>query len=522
MTNNKVILEDKIRFSDSALWKEQKKYYGEKGIEAWNDDVPFYITSNPFIARAYALMTIHFIQDYITQHPESIKSPFIILELGAGTGQFSFYFLKNLLAFQKELKLESVLIQYVMSDLSTRPFDFWEKHPALQDYLNCGVLDFSVYDLYHSDHILLHRSKKKITPLDIKNPLIIVANYLFDSVGTDVFSVSNGRIHESLVTIQTDENNNDNGRPKDWQKTEIIYTEVPIEKNYYHNEFDTILFDYQKSLTDTHFQFPIASLIALKNLQAFSNGRFLLLTSDKGCATVKELDNCNHPELDFHGSFSVMVNYHAMAEFLKKYQGQSITQSFRENIISGVFSCGFSFDDLLQFQFSAKQTIQGFSPTDYFIIYEHVTEHASTCSLEVMASYLNLSNWDPYVFDQFFDRLADLLDGGDAEVVSYLIEHMPLIAANFYYLPAAEDTFFHIGVFFQNIDRFDEALTYYHESLKYFGENDVTLFNMGMCFSSEDRDKEALVYFERAYAYNPEAHDAKEWVDKIKNKKRAS
>jgi len=518
MTKNKIILEDKIRFSQSKLWHEQKKYYGEKGIEAWNDDVPFYITSNPFIGYAYAQMTIHFIQDYIAQNPEAKNHPFIILELGAGTGQFSFYFLKNLLALQKALKLESILIKYVMSDITTRPFDFWEKHPALQDYLNSGVLDFAIYDLYHSEHIALHRSKKIISTSDIKNPLIIVANYLFDSVGTDVFSVTDGKINESLVTMQTDENNCDDSSPKDWQKVEISYTESPIEKSYYHNEFDEILFNYPKTLIDTHFQFPIASLIALKNLQTFSNNRFLLLSSDKGCATLAELDNCDHPELDFHGSFSVMVNYHAMGEFFKKHQGEFITQSFRENIVSGVFSCGFPLKNFLQFQVNAKQIIQGFSPADYFIIYEHFTENASSCSLEVMASYLNLSHWDPYVFDQFFDRLSDLAGEGDPEVVSYLVEHMHFIAQNVYHLPSSEDTFFHIGVFFQNIERFDEALIYYQDSLKFFGDNDVTLFNMGMCCHSEERDVDALNYFERAYACNPNALDAKEWIRKIQNR----
>lgn len=46
---NQVVIEEKIRFSQSMMWKDQKKYYDSKGIEAWNEDVPFYITSNPFI-----------------------------------------------------------------------------------------------------------------------------------------------------------------------------------------------------------------------------------------------------------------------------------------------------------------------------------------------------------------------------------------------------------------------------------------------------------------------------------------
>ena len=81
-----MIFEKNIPFSSSIIWGNQKDYYSEKGIQAWDDDVPFYITSNPYIAHSYAKMAIAFIQDWCDKNPDAKNHPFIFLELGAGTG----------------------------------------------------------------------------------------------------------------------------------------------------------------------------------------------------------------------------------------------------------------------------------------------------------------------------------------------------------------------------------------------------------------------------------------------------
>ena len=502
---SEIILENKIRFSQSIMWTAQKNYYDEKGINAWDEDVPFYITSNPYIARDYAQTAIRFMQDWVRKNPESTKHPFYLLELGSGTGQFSFYFLKYFTEIQKSLRLDNIKIRYVMSDITDSSFEFWKSHHALKPFVDSGVLKFTTYDLYKKDDL----------QLSIVNPLVIIANYLFDSVATDVFTVKNGELYESLVTIKTDDSNVKDGVPIDWKKVTIEHTENEIRDNYYHNEFDEILFNYRGDLADTSFQFPIASLNALKNLQALCNNQFLLLTSDKGYTNLEELDDCDYPELDFHGCFSVMVNYHAIGEYLKRYGGEHIIQSFRENVVTGVFSSGFAWNDLPQLSYAAQKMIHGFSPTDYFLIYEHMIENYKQCSLEVLSSYLNLSAWDPHLFEQMSEYFCELASEGDPEIISYLTQHIHHVTDNFYFMSTADDTFFSVGIFFQNISQFERAIEYYQQSLNYFGQNDVVLFNIGMCLYSLERNEEAVTYLQSALALNAEAVDAKEWIETI-------
>ncbi|MCX7125058.1 MAG: SAM-dependent methyltransferase, partial [Gammaproteobacteria bacterium] len=268
----KITLENEIRFSESMIWNEQKKYYDSKGIDAWGEDVPFYITSNPFIGRQYAQIAIGFIQDWLKKNPGSEESPFYFLELGVGTGQFSFYFLKNLVELQSILELQHIKIRYVMSDITTKSFDFWKSHHCLKPFIESGILQFLEYDLYQSEKM----------PFEIKNPLVVIANYLFDSLSTDVFTVNDGQLFESLVTLNTNTSNLKNKKIIDWKKVDITYTEKPVHEKYYNNSFDEILLVYAKQLMESHFQFPAASLEALKNLQLHCSNQFLLLTSDKG------------------------------------------------------------------------------------------------------------------------------------------------------------------------------------------------------------------------------------------------
>ena len=78
-------IEKNQRFSRSHIWHAQRSFYDKKGADAWAKEVPFYITSNPFIANAYAKIIISFIKDCRSQ---GICDTFYLVELGAGPGLF--------------------------------------------------------------------------------------------------------------------------------------------------------------------------------------------------------------------------------------------------------------------------------------------------------------------------------------------------------------------------------------------------------------------------------------------------
>jgi len=62
-TSKNIIIEQNKALSESAIWEMQRQYFHKEGIHAWVNQVPFYITSNPFIANVYARIVLGFIRD---------------------------------------------------------------------------------------------------------------------------------------------------------------------------------------------------------------------------------------------------------------------------------------------------------------------------------------------------------------------------------------------------------------------------------------------------------------------------
>ena len=511
-----ITIESYKRFSDSSVWEAQREYYDTEGIDAWAGDVPFYVTSNPFIAHSYANMIVRFIQDWIATHPDATAHPFYILELGTGPGQFSYYLLKTLSDIQEKLRLKSIQFRYVMSDFTEKNIRFWESHGRLKPYIEKGILDFAKLDLEHDASLTLCKSGETLGPGTLSNPLIIIANYIFDTLKNDIFTVENGKLSESQVSMTTDNDNMVDGKPKDWEKVKVEHKALEITDSYYNDpNYDTVLADYKNGLTESHFLFPIATLDAMKRLKAISNGKMLVLSSDKGYSTVEEQDELEYPELAFHGSFSVMVNFDAIARYFKNNGGDAMLQIQREGITSAVFVNGIHFSDLPETTLALEQYIEGFSPGDYFVLHESLCDNPGKAKLEDMASLLSMSHWDPYSFDQVSERICDLLDekkDPDPDTIEYIAKNMKKIADNFYFVPGVEDTYCNIGLFFHEAEKYEEAIPYYILSLKYFGDEHEVLFNLGIChYELEDYDS-ALDYFKRSLNADPKSKDAKEWI----------
>ena len=515
MKKNMVMIEENQRFSNSQLWRMQREFYDREGVDAWSSDVPFYITSNSFIAKCYANLTLRFIQEWAIKHPDEASDTFYIAELGCGTGQFSFYVIKHMLELRKDLNLEHLNFCYILTDFTENNVKFWRQHRELVEFADQGVADFAVFDVEHDDALELQHSGKRLTKQDIKTPLIVYANYLFDSIVNDVFYVKDGKTYESLISVKTPSDNYVNNLPKSWEKLEVSYEDREIDGQYYDDEaIQKVLMSYQEDFDDMRFLMPIGALSAINRLQQLGGGRLFLLSSDKGNAADDEFVDADNPELDFHGSFSVMVNYNALSRYFKQQGGDSFMQNQRDAIITTAFSLGFDFDGYGELTHAFNQFVRGFSPADYFNLYEHVEDKAKYCSLDMITSLLNLSDWDPGVYDVVSDRVSDLIEKAEDEIVEYLAENLHKVADNFYFIPETNDVLFDIGVFYHETDDFVSALKYYDRSRKFFELGWEIEFNSGYCYYHLDRFTEALECFKQALTHDPKCRETKDWIKK--------
>lgn len=511
------IIEENQPLSQSKLWQFQRDYFDRAGIEAWSSQVPFYVTSNPYIAKCYARLVMSMARDWLVRHPEAIKEPFYIVELGTGSGRFSYYVLKELAILQAELNLSELNFRYIMTDFTLNNVKFWQDQPQLKAFINNGVLDFALYDLEEETPLKLINSGLSLTAGAIKNPLSIFANYIFDTVTNDCFYAQNGELQQCLISLSAAEHQFEDGSLKNLEALQVTHEKAELPRDFYEDPvFHELLQGYRAKFKETHFLIPIGGLKALRYLMKLANGKTLLISSDKGYSTLKELDHNPFPAIAFHGSFSMMVNFHALAEYYRLCNGSAVVQTPRKGIRSLLGLSELSLAQMPNTRLAIHDYIQGFSAADYFNLHRRMSDSFKECSAAVLASHLQLSDWDPQIFQKMARRINELLPDAEPNTIDYLTENMPKIADNFYFMPKSHDVMFDIAYFYHALHQYPEAIKYYHQSEKYFGLSFNVLYNLGLCYYYNQQPEQSLAYFHRAAEKKPEDVKVKEWIEFVK------
>src|SRR6185312_9786613 len=143
----------------------------------------------------------------------------------------------------------------------------WRSHPALQSYIEQGLLDFARFDAVHDTELHLVVSNIAIQPGDLKQPLLIVANYFFDSIPQELIYVGDGKIYECDVLVEYPENFNQLNPSEALEQMTMNYEhrqapEYEVETYPY---YDVITL-YKQELEDSHILFPVVGLRCLERL----------------------------------------------------------------------------------------------------------------------------------------------------------------------------------------------------------------------------------------------------------------
>jgi hypothetical protein len=504
------VLETDAPLSRSVIWRMQEDFYARRGFKAWTEDlVPSFITNNPFIAEIYARIVASYLDDCMEQsqkavRPLSPENPLRILELGAGTGKFSCLFLRKITALLQEKKIDPRTIRYCLADCAESVIAEWRANRYLAEFVDAGMLEFKLV------RAEVNADAEQL-PQQGRGPLVVIANYVFDSLPQDAFIISGGNISEALITTSSSANEKEKESfgPQPISSLQLSFKNVPVMTDRYADKsWTAILNHYRTSLPAATILFPSAALSLLQDLRKTCDGRMLVLAADKGFTREDDLAfSQGPPTMEFHAGglcFSKQVNFDAFDRYFWSLGGEALLP---QKHFSSLSICAFLHHRAAEvFPATRKaydQAMAGFGPDDLFAIMSWLSAHLEEVSIVQALAILRLTRWDTTAFQRLFSVMARQLHSVVAE--RYDLRQAVLNTwANRYPVGPGENALaFNCGAILLELSFHADALSMFKASERDFGQTATTSFNLGLCELGLGRMAEALRYMIDACTQDP-------------------
>ncbi len=582
-------------FKDWVILREKKQQLEKKKKEEEDDD---HVQSNP----ATCTCSHHENHEDNNQENDHDDEVFYIIELGGGTGKLAFYILKALEEMKDILAIPFERIVYVLTDFTQSNITFWQQQQQqsqsannLKPYIDSGRLEFAKFEAENDTELILQPSGtilKKEGNNARNYPICIIANYLIDTLSNDFFQIQNGLLKEGLISIgvNTDEYElkyNENGKVNyndpqiiDNLMNEFQYKDVDGNSFYEDDDGDRtipkedvihysqIMSWYQqyyasggddKNDGGASFHIPIGFLKAVRHLSDLSCDNAFIIAGDKGSSNPEHFRGLSDPHMALHGSFSLMVNFHAIGLYVQSRGGRIWCGNQEElslhincflllsddddngdgdNIVGSnesrlLLPSNMDVDsiptkeeeekkkkheDFAFFTHTFENTVNAFSPNDFFVLQKALQAEANPTLLSVV-SMMKLSNWDPETFYKFREVILSSLHKCGERLCNDISKGIPKLWDNYYHLGdcnnLGKDIAFELGRVCYGLALHEDALEFYRRSVDLCGDHYITSHNAGLCNFALSKYLEAKHFFEKAIEINPEYEKSKDWLKKV-------
>ncbi len=507
------ILEASKPLSQSMIWKLQSDFYANQGPEAWRKGiVPQYITTNPYIANIYAKVAFGYCRDIASSENFDKETTIYLIELAAGVGRFTYTFLKRFIHLTQQSSLKGLKFKYIVTDFAERNIEYWLNHSYLQPYFESGILDCATFDMTKDDALHLRKSNIVLKRGSVKNPLILFANYTFDSLPQDSFYVKNGELYEGLITIRSSEGPSDEKDNSILANLDYSYEDKQIDGSNYYEEknINDILLFYQNCLEDTAFSLPIISLRCIHRLMELFNDDIILLSSDKGYRSTSSMDKNYHPFLSKHGSISLTVNFHAIEKYFNGFGGNAIHSIYdHENITMSLFTLSKRSHDFVETKMAYYDIIETIGPDDFFTIKKAMVSRHKSFTTKELFTFLRYTNWDARTFAEFYNTLLERIreEGTSPEEENFPIEELVSAIYNIWdnYYPIGEDgnLAYCFGSLLAYFGYDYDAIQFFQSSIEFYGEDSAIYYEIALCYYNMQILEKTMEYIDKSLLLDP-------------------
>jgi hypothetical protein len=470
-------IQQPTRLSQSSLWEIQEQCFINKGLSAWDNEVPFYISNNAFIGHHYADLICKYLLDYKSIN-NSFPTSITILEVGGGPGKFAFHFLKKFKKLLKEYKIDQNFV-YVFSDIVDKNLENISNQSIFEEYISNDELDYGNFNLRTDTDFKLQRSNKLFSEL-VDGPCIVIANYAFDCLPHDGFVTEDGKLGQMELQLKSRFKNFDVEKIKYINDVNLAFTTEIVDSNDYYQDprLQNTLQEYIAKFKGGigNFLFPTGACDFTDKLKKITNNNYLLLVGDKGFSEESRITSWNSRyRCTYDGCYSFAVNFDVLGKYIKANGGDSLLSS-NENVFKvNVFLSNGCLNDFTLLQQYYKNYIDVIGPCDMCEFYEEFHVHSSRFTLTMLLSYLKLSYWDPQAYSSIHSRLLELLPDCDDLILEEILMHVNKVKENLYPIKLECDVYILLSEFYTQFpikkqENIDLALSMAQLSAKIFNQ----------------------------------------------------
>jgi len=507
-----------VRLSHSKLWPIQKKYFIHRSVDAFQEEVPFYISSNVYLANRYASLMMTFIVEWIAQHPDSATKTFTVLELGAGSGKFSFYYLK---AFSDlvEAQAQTFKWRYVISDVSKKSVEFCRNNKDFKSFIDNHILDFSNLDIDTDVNFNLEIAGITYSESKPDTPLLVIANYAFDCMQQDLFTKKEGKLQEVQVEIRSRYSNFNQDKPEHLNELRFKYrnAEMSIDNYYSEPAWNAILKQYEEDVVEgAMFLLPLTGLHFLSEIKKI-NPEVFLICGDKGIVLKEDLAvSSPQNQYTYDGCYSYNINFHALGQFCIEQQGSYIPTSHFNNFKVNLLSIGIDLANFKKTKTDYTMLMETGGADEFCYMMCEFEQSSFRFDYKSLSSFLRMSHWDPDVYCAIHERLLELVGSVPYRLFRDLLKDIERVENNIYSLRRDPDPYNLLGIFYQACNITDKAVSMYEKALSLHGERPAPHHNLGLVYETIGNSDKAITHYTAAVKLNKNDHYAKKRLHVLK------
>jgi hypothetical protein len=496
--------DDPPRLSRSSLWSRQQQFYEEQGASAFfSGAVPSHVTTSAAIAAGYARVIRGLQQDCLRQGDPS--APLYLVELGAGSARLAWKLLGKLEALDQISPTGGPPVRYILTDVAESNLRASMAHPLLRPLIASGRIDFALRDAGASGPLELLASGERLEPGTLRNPLVVLGNYLFDSLEHDFFRVEAGVLQEGRLQPTPAGGENVDALTFLLRNSMTVGFRPVQGEAYEEPEWNRLLEGYRQRLEGATFPFPIGAFRCMEALSQLAQGRWLLLAADKGYFSEEDLRSERRPRIAWHeGCVSFMLNFHAMGTWVEGRGGfwlRGTEVPSRLNVAAWML--GLPQEAVPATRLAFHEAIRTLPPMERHTLVNTLSGSIESQGPEQLLTLLRLSEWEPELIFRLGAQLLGLLRSVPASLRKEFLHAFEQIWRNDYPLRDKEDLAVRLAPLLRQLGCPAEAVDYLERSTALYGERKEALHELGVSLEALGRHNEAREAFEKALAREP-------------------